>query len=271
MGVELHHDEAVAEVIREHVRAPRPADGRQQPPSGAGAGRRDDHPADAGHRAGSDLPGAVGGVDKVVFAVPGVPHEMQDMFERAILPDLLRRSGDPSVIVSRVLRTWGESESGLNERLDDVIAELDEPGDPTLAFLASGWEGLKVRLTAKAATPRGGRRSLDEWERRIRSVARRARVRARRRHDGVGRARRDAQAGPDARAGRVGDRRAGVRPADRHRRRQRRAAGFDRVVRERGQVRPARRRRRAGRQRGGGARDGARAPAACSAATSGWR
>ena len=47
----------------------------------------DDHPADAGHGAGLDLPGrGRRGVDKVVFAVPGVPHEMQEMFERASCP-----------------------------------------------------------------------------------------------------------------------------------------------------------------------------------------
>jgi nicotinamide-nucleotide amidase len=51
-----------------------------------------------------------------VYAVPGVPHEMQDMLTRAVLPDLRRRAGDTSVIASRVLRTWGESESGLDER-----------------------------------------------------------------------------------------------------------------------------------------------------------
>ena len=28
--------------------------------------------------------------DKVVYAVPGVPHEMSDMLERAVLPDLRR-------------------------------------------------------------------------------------------------------------------------------------------------------------------------------------
>jgi nicotinamide-nucleotide amidase len=90
--------------------------------------------------------------DKVAYLVPGVPHEMRDMLERAVLPDLRRRSGAQAVIVSRVLRTWGESESGLNERLDGVIARLEAAGNPTLAFLASGWEGLKIRLTAKAAT-----------------------------------------------------------------------------------------------------------------------
>ena len=109
--------------------------------------------------------------DKVVYAVPGVPHELHEMMERAILPDLVWRSGRSSVIRSRVLRTWGESESGLNERLDAIIAELDEPaGDkPTLAFLASGWEGIKVRLTASATTSDDADRILDHWEVRLRS------------------------------------------------------------------------------------------------------
>jgi nicotinamide-nucleotide amidase len=104
------------------------------------------------------------GIDKVVYAVPGVPHEMQEMVHRAIVPDLRRRAGQDSVIQSRVLRTWGESESGLNERLDGVIAELESPDTPTLAFLASGWEGLKVRLTAKAATSVEAAAQLDHWE-----------------------------------------------------------------------------------------------------------
>lgn len=110
--------------------------------------------------------------DKVVYAVPGVPHEMHEMMTRAILPDLVRRSGRASVIRSRVLRTWGESESGLNERLDALIAELDEPGTdkPTLAFLASGWEGIKVRLTAAAPTQESADAILDSWETRVRSV-----------------------------------------------------------------------------------------------------
>lgn len=107
---------------------------------------------------------------KVIYAVPGVPHEMKEMFSRSILPDLLERSGERAVIASRVLRTWGESESGLNERLDALIAELDERSDvPTLAFLASGWEGLKVRLTAKAPTFDACATQLDEWEARVRA------------------------------------------------------------------------------------------------------
>ncbi|NDD86419.1 MAG: competence/damage-inducible protein A [Actinobacteria bacterium] len=108
--------------------------------------------------------------DKVIYAVPGVPFELYEMFERAILPDLLARSGSQSVIASRTLRTWGESESGLNERLHDLIAELDRVGNPTLAFLASGWEGIKVRLTAKADSSAAVQELLDVWDGRVREV-----------------------------------------------------------------------------------------------------
>jgi nicotinamide-nucleotide amidase len=121
-------------------------------------------PQTRGTAPGLICPVVVGGVTKVVYAVPGVPHEMIDMVERAILPDLRHRSGEDLVIVSRVLRTWGESESGLNERLDEVIEALESPDTPTLAFLASGWEGLKVRLTAKAATLADCDAQLDHWE-----------------------------------------------------------------------------------------------------------
>jgi len=62
-------------------------------------------------------------------------------------------SGEESgVIASRVLRTWGASESGLAESLQDRIDALDATGDVTLAFLASGIEGIKVRITARAHT-----------------------------------------------------------------------------------------------------------------------
>jgi nicotinamide-nucleotide amidase len=93
--------------------------------------------------------------NKVVYAVPGVPYEMSEMFERGILPDLRARmaeAGEESVIASRVLRTWGASESGLAESLQDRIDALDAAGDVTLAFLASGIEGIKVRITARART-----------------------------------------------------------------------------------------------------------------------
>lgn len=166
MGVELRHDESVAEVIRNMfaVRSRVMADLNMRQamvPVGATV-----IPQTRGTAPGLICP--VG--DRVVYAVPGVPHEMTDMLERAILPDLRARSGDTSVIASRVLRTWGDSESGLNERLQPVIDRLDELGNPTLAFLASGWEGLKVRLTASAADSAGAHALLDEWDGEVRAI-----------------------------------------------------------------------------------------------------
>ena len=107
---------------------------------------------------------------KVMYAMPGVPHEMHDMLARAVLPDLLSRSGEASVISSRVLRTWGDSESSLNEKLDPIITELETLGNPTLAFLASGWEGIKVRLTAKSNTQQDADALLSTWEHKVRDI-----------------------------------------------------------------------------------------------------
>ena len=87
---------------------------------------------------------------KAIYAVPGVPWEMQQMVGECVLPDLKQRAGITAVIKSRTLRTWGDSESGLAEKLHGEIERLDETGECTIAFLASGMEGLKVRLTAKA-------------------------------------------------------------------------------------------------------------------------
>jgi nicotinamide-nucleotide amidase len=90
--------------------------------------------------------------DKVIFAVPGVPWEMQEMVSGTVIPELRRLAGDTGVIRSRTLRTWGHSESGIAEMLGDRLDHLDTTGHATIAFLASGIEGLKVRITAKAPT-----------------------------------------------------------------------------------------------------------------------
>jgi nicotinamide-nucleotide amidase len=170
MGVELVHDESVAAVIAEMFASR----GRQMSANNL---RQAQVPVGAriitqtrGTAPGLICPVQVGGIEKLVFAVPGVPHELYDMFHRAVLPELLGRNGEPAVIASRLLRTWGESESGLNERLDSIIEELDQIGNPTLAFLASGWEGIKVRLTAKSASRTAAEELLRPWEDRIRAI-----------------------------------------------------------------------------------------------------
>ncbi len=170
MGVALVQDDAVAAVIREmfESRGRRMAENnlrQAQVPVGATI-----IPQTRGTAPGLVCPVVIDGREKVVYAVPGVPHEMKDMIQRAVLPDLLRRAGEASVIVSRTLRTWGESESGLNELLDSVILRLESEGNPTLAFLASGWEGIKVRLTAKAGTKAEAAAIIDRWDAEVREL-----------------------------------------------------------------------------------------------------
>ena len=164
MGVELIEDPALVEVIRamfESRGRVMAESNRQQAEVPVGASII---AQTRGTAPGLICPITIDGMAKVVYAVPGVPHEMKDMIHRAIIPDLLERSGERAVIASRVLRTWGESESGLNERLDAIIDQLETPDTPTLAFLASGWNGLKVRLTAKGKTADDCAAQLDHWE-----------------------------------------------------------------------------------------------------------
>ena len=118
---------------------------------------------------------------KVVYAVPGVPYEMSDMFERAIAPDLQKRMAErgelEGTIVSRVIRTWGMSESGLGETLAAYIATQDDDaaagtvaGTATVAFLASGIEGIKVRVTVRSADEDTAMALLDEHEAEVRAI-----------------------------------------------------------------------------------------------------
>jgi nicotinamide-nucleotide amidase len=79
----------------------------------------------------------------------------------------VRRAGQQSVIVSRSLKTWGTSESGLAEMIADRV---DAQTNPTIAFLARGIEGLTVRMTAKAPTLEEARALIEPEERALREV-----------------------------------------------------------------------------------------------------
>ena len=116
-------------------------------------------------------PGLICPIDKqVIYAVPGVPHEMKTMERGSVVPDLKRRAGFSSVIRSRVLKTWGRTESGLAELLSNRIQELDKLGTATLAFQASGIEGLKVRITVKSVDEVAADVALTKEEKHIRRI-----------------------------------------------------------------------------------------------------
>ena len=174
MGVELYTDEALVEQI-ESLWGSRgremPANNRLQARLPEGASPIPVQPGTA--------PGIVAefefeGSPKVIYCVPGVPWEMREMMQGFIIDDLVERAGVSAIIRSRTLRTWGTSESGLAEQLADEIVRLDQAGTSeggvTLAFLASGMEGLKVRITAKGADEAAVQALLDDEEQRVRDI-----------------------------------------------------------------------------------------------------
>jgi nicotinamide-nucleotide amidase len=69
-----------------------------------------------------------------------------------------------------VLRTWGESESRVAELLDPRLQVLDDTGTATIAFLASGIEGIKVRLTARGDSEAHAKALLDAEEAEVRAA-----------------------------------------------------------------------------------------------------
>ncbi len=173
MNVPLHRDDSVVELVRRMFSAR----GRAMSESNL---RQADVPEGATiiPQTKGTAPGLICPVGhKVLYAVPGVPYEMADMFERGILPDLRQRMAangeETGVIASRVIRTWGMSESGLGEALQGRIDDLDaSTGDATatIAFLASGIEGIKVRVTVRGADEAAASSLLDDEEQKIRQI-----------------------------------------------------------------------------------------------------
>jgi nicotinamide-nucleotide amidase len=166
MGVELVRDEHIIEVIR----AMFGSRGREMPENNL---RQADVPAGATAipNPRGTAPGLICPVgDKVIFATPGVPHEMRAMMEEAVIPELQARAGTTATILSRTLRTWGMSESGLAEAVASRLDALEASGHATIAFLASGIEGIKVRITAKGPDRASVEALLDTEEAILREV-----------------------------------------------------------------------------------------------------
>lgn len=83
----------------------------------------------------------------IVFAVPGVPWEMEAMLTKTILPTLAERSG-AGVIASREILVVGVGESHTHQKIADIVAAQS---NPTVAYLA-GAGVVRVRISAKAST-----------------------------------------------------------------------------------------------------------------------
>ena len=99
--------------------------------------------------------------EKILLALPGPPQELQRMWEKEVLPEL----GDhlpQDVILSRTIKTWGLSES----HVDELVSPLFPSPNPTYGIYARA-DGIWVRIIARAATKEIAEEMIRPVERKI--------------------------------------------------------------------------------------------------------
>lgn len=104
-----------------------------------------------------DLPGAS------IYALPGVPHEMEEMLESGVLADLATKRSSQTVRAVKTIKTWGTTEAAVASILDGLqgAGPQSDPSAPvSIGYLPSGSE-IKVRLVAQADQPEEARRLLE--------------------------------------------------------------------------------------------------------------
>ncbi len=57
----------------------------------------------------------------VLIALPGVPFELYPMFEKTVIPYLIKRFQPDKTIRSRVIKITGLAESKVNEKIEDIL------------------------------------------------------------------------------------------------------------------------------------------------------
>lgn len=84
-----------------------------------------------------------------VFALPGVPAEMEEMWNLTVAPEIIALQGaERPVIVTRVLKIFGAGESEVERMLPDMIRRGHVP---TVGITASK-ATISLRMVAKAAS-----------------------------------------------------------------------------------------------------------------------
>jgi len=101
----------------------------------------------------------------VIYALPGVPREMREMFDRYVAPDLRERAGGAAVAV-RVLHTYGLGESMVGQHLGDLMT----PGrNPSVGTQASEGQ-ISVRIIGRGALAEEVRRLVEADADRVRTL-----------------------------------------------------------------------------------------------------
>ena len=97
--------------------------------------------------------------DTLFATLPGVPAEMQRMFEETLQPLIKERS--EGVIVSLMLKFAGISEEDLGEELRDLLAAPDPTVAPLVGPGEIGRGEVHVRVTTRASTPEEAKERVE--------------------------------------------------------------------------------------------------------------
>ncbi len=101
---------------------------------------------------------------RIILAMPGPPAEMTRMWEKEVEPQLRGRSSN-AVIVSRTIKTAGIGEGNV----DEMISPLLQNPNPSIGVY-SRMDGIHVRVTAKAPTPRQAEALIEPVEHELRTI-----------------------------------------------------------------------------------------------------
>jgi nicotinamide-nucleotide amidase len=184
-GLGPTHDDVTRQVLADYFEAPLRTDdeildrirryyerrGRQMPRSAPALAQVPEgfEPLDnpVGAAVGLWFSGTLEGADRLVAVLPGIPQEMNGIFESAVEPRL-KAEEDVHAVAHRTLVTSGIGESALQERLGDLSDLLGE--ELGLAYLPST-SGVRLRLTAMNGDTAAAQTQLDRLEARIRERA----------------------------------------------------------------------------------------------------
>jgi len=91
-----------------------------------------------------------------IFAMPGVPREMKEMFTRSVLPEIKQAAGDRVTLVTKI-NTYGMGESILGEKIKDLMKRGANPavgttvhdGIVSVRIYATGTRDEAIAMTQK--------------------------------------------------------------------------------------------------------------------------
>jgi nicotinamide-nucleotide amidase len=100
---------------------------------------------------------------KFLAVLPGVPGEMQAMFRGELRQELAGFAGGKAFLSRKILRTFGLTESKVNEALQDIMKQ-----DNPVVGLSAKETGVDIRIVARGRSSEAVQAAVDRTEAEIR-------------------------------------------------------------------------------------------------------